>query len=506
VRGRIEAEFVDIGEQSLKNIVRPLRAYALTPAAIAAVKSESPIPVVGVAIPAADAPKWRDVSTRWSALAAALALALIAAGGYAWRAGYAPRFTAAAVDIEVTNAPRLSIVVLPFGNLSDDKEQDYFADGITDDLTTDLSHSPDSFVISRGTAFTYKGKPVDAKQIGRELGVRYLLEGSVRRVGEKVEVNAPLISTETGAHVWADRFDGERSRLGELQVEFVLRLGNSLGVELVKAEAFRAARERPENSDADDLTMRGLALWNMTDSKDRFNEAIDLFERALSLDPHNVQAMAGLALVLIARAYDGWSDDFDRDMARAQEIVDRALMMQPDSSMLHNAYADLLGAKRQWQAAVAEKEIAIMYNRNNALAYATAGIEKALVGRADEGIADIETALRLSPHDAGVANWQNFICYIHNLLARWEKAIEWCMKSSASNPTLADPLLGLAIAHAWAGHNAEAKDAVARIEKVLPGFTMEKYRRQFHFSDDPAFNAQYDRLVEGLRKAGLPEE
>ena len=127
--------------------------------------------------------------------------------------------------------------MLPFENLSGDKEQDYFADGITDDLTTDLSHLPDSFVISPGTAFTYKGKPVDTKEIGRELGVRYVLEGSVRRVGETITVNAQLISTETGAHVWADRFDGRRSRLGELQVEVVSRLANSLGVELVKAEA-----------------------------------------------------------------------------------------------------------------------------------------------------------------------------------------------------------------------------------------------------------------------------
>ena len=130
---------------------------------------------------------------------------------FAWRAGYAPRFLAASVDDKLANAPRLSIVVLPFENFSGDKEQDYFADGITDDLTTDLSHLPDSFVIARNTAFTYKGKPVDAKAIGKELGVRYLLEGSVRRLGEKVEINAQLISTETGAHVWADRFDGERA-------------------------------------------------------------------------------------------------------------------------------------------------------------------------------------------------------------------------------------------------------------------------------------------------------
>ena len=158
-------------------------------------------------------------------------------------------------------AARLSIVVLPFENLSGDKEQDYFADGITDDLTTDISSHVSDFVIARGTAFTYKGKPVDAKQIGKDLGVRYVLEGSVRRVGERITINAQLISTETGAHVWADRFDGDRSKLGELQVEAVSRLANSLGVELVKAEALRAARERPNNPDAVDLAMRGWATY-----------------------------------------------------------------------------------------------------------------------------------------------------------------------------------------------------------------------------------------------------
>jgi TolB-like protein len=171
-------------------------------------------------------PKSRGVWALWPALAAALALVLLAAGAFGWRAGYAPRFMAASVDDKLANAPRLSIVALPFENLSGDKDQDYFADDITDDLTTDLSQLPESFVISRGTAFTYTGKPIDAKQIGRELGVRYLLEGSLRRFEDKITVNAQL--TETGAHVSADRFDGERSRLGQLQVEFVSRPANSL--------------------------------------------------------------------------------------------------------------------------------------------------------------------------------------------------------------------------------------------------------------------------------------
>src|SRR6202046_3116603 len=235
VKSRLELPAADLGPQNLKNIAEPVRAYLLRHGAPAPQKPPQP------------AAKSRGVWARWPALAAALALAFLAAGGFAWRAGYAPRLLGASVDDKLANAPKLSIVVLPFENLSGDKEQDYFADGITDDLTTDLSHLPDSFVIARNTAFTYKGKSVDAKEIGKELGVRYLLEGSVRRLGEKVEINAQLISTETGAHVWADRFEGERSKLGEMQVDVVARLANSLGAELVKAEALRAMRERPNN-------------------------------------------------------------------------------------------------------------------------------------------------------------------------------------------------------------------------------------------------------------------
>jgi adenylate cyclase len=200
VRDRLKENFADLGEKPLKNIARPVKVFGLSLSAIAVAKT------TGTATPA-PARKAGGLLRRWGALAAALALALVAAGGYAWRAGYAPRFMAASVDDRLAAAPRLSIVVLPFENLSGDKEQDYFADAITDNLTTDLSHLDGSFVIARGTAYSYKGKPIDVKQIGRELGVRYLLEGSVRRVGDKVETNAQLISTETGAHAWADRFE-----------------------------------------------------------------------------------------------------------------------------------------------------------------------------------------------------------------------------------------------------------------------------------------------------------
>jgi adenylate cyclase len=297
VRDRLKENFVDLGEKQLKNIARPVRGYALTPAAINGAQVAKPATTFVT--------RKSGVSAVQTAVAAAVALALMVTGWLGWRTWSLPRESpvqGAAVNDILATAPRLSIVVLPFENLNGDKEQDYFADGLTDDLTTDLSHLSNSFVIARNTAFTYKGKAIDAKQIGRELGVRYVLEGNVRRLGDKVAVNAQLISTETGAHVWADRFDGERSKLGELQVAFVSRLANSLGVELGKAEGLRAMRERPNNPDAVDLSLRGWAEhYRSVASKTNEDAAVGLFERALAIDSHLVSAMVGLADGLVDR-------------------------------------------------------------------------------------------------------------------------------------------------------------------------------------------------------------
>ena len=392
VKSRLELQVADLGPQSLKNIAEPVRAYLLRQGAPATPKSPQA------------ATRTHGVWARWRALAAVLALALLATGAFAWRAGYAPRFMAASVDDKLANAPRLSIVVLPFENLSGDKEQDYFADGITDDLTTDLSHLNGSLVIARNTAFTYKGKPVDAKEIGRELGVRYLSEGSVRRLGEKVEVNAQLISTETGAHVWADRFDGERSKLGELQVDVVSRLANSLGVELVKAEALRSMRERPNNPDAADLAMRARARFNSSgDSKSINSDVIELSERALALDPQNERTMVDLAMTLNDRLANLWSDDPAGDLARADKLADSALALQPDDARAHMAKAKVFFSKRQWRAAISQAEAALADDPNNADAHANRGFWNVFLGHSEDGFAGLETALRLSPRDPDCA-------------------------------------------------------------------------------------------------------
>jgi adenylate cyclase len=494
VKSRLELQVEDLGPQSLKNISDPVRAYMLRQGAPASQKSA---PVT---------PRLRGVRQRWPALAAALAFALLAAGGYGWRAGYAPRFMAASADDKLANAPRLSIVVLPFENLSGDKEQDYFADGITDDLTTDLSHLPNSFVIARNTAFTYKGKPVDAKQIGRELGVRYVLEGSVRRLEDKITVNAQLISTQTGAHVWADHLDGDRSKLGQLQVEFVSRLANSLGAELVKAEALRAARERPNNPDAVDLAMRGSAAYLASFDQSTVNEVIGYFERALQLDPGLTRAKIGLAQALIDRFMWLGGGNEAVDIPRAEALVASALSAEPNNASAHFAKASLLGAKKQFSDQFAEIDAAIENDRNFASAYASRGDMLTWAGRAAESIAENEAALRLSPRDPGRSMWQFGICHAHTHLAQWEKAIEWCQKSIATDAGFWFPYADLAVANAWLGHEAEAKSAIAGLLKAYPGVTVQSYADiAARLTYNPTFAEQIQRILEGLRKAGLPE-
>jgi len=251
---RLPYAFDDMGEQSVKNIARPVRVYALRPE-----------------------------------------------GG---AGASAATVSSSASSSPPVAAPRLSIVVLPFTNLSDDREQQYFADGITEDLTTDLSRLENMFVISRNTAFTYRSKPIDTKQIGRELGVRYVLEGSVRRSGGQVRVNAQLIDAATDAHLWAERFDGDMGDLFALQSDVTSRIANALGVELIAAEAARPT----EHLDALDQILRGRATRLKPNSRDVYAEAISLFEHALALDPQSVEAQTRLAGTLVSRVLNGMSD------------------------------------------------------------------------------------------------------------------------------------------------------------------------------------------------------
>jgi class 3 adenylate cyclase/TolB-like protein len=491
VKSRLELRVADLGPQNLKNIAEPVRAYLLRQGA-PTVKSS-----------AGGARKRRSIY----ALSAALAAVAVSVGGYAWHSELGPRLMGAAVvDDKLKSASRYSIIVLPFENLSGDPDQQYLADGITDDLTTDLSSHVSDFVIARNTAFTYKGKSVDVRQIGRELGVRYVLEGSVRRLGDKIEINAQLISTETGAHAWADRFEGDKNDLGKLQFEVVARLAYALGIEINKAEALRAARERPRNPDATDLNLRTNAiLWEKNETKSDWNDAIEMSERSIALDPQNAWARINLASALASRVENKWSEDAAHDLARAEELINSALTLQPDQTWAHWSKGYILSLKRQWKAAFVENDMAIADDRSNAKAYAKAALYKMYLGRSADGIADIETALRLSPHDNDAGNWQVTLCRLRAHLAQWEKAIEECEKAVAVRPSDTAGYIDLIAANAWTGHDRDAKEAVSQLQELVPNGTV-KSLLQGAYDDDPTYNAEVARISDGLRKAGLPEK
>jgi TolB-like protein len=256
---------------------------------------------------------------------------------------------------EPAAAPRLSIVVLPFTNLSDDREQQYFADGITEDVTADLSRLAGMLVISRSTALTFKDKRVDAKQIGRELCVRYVLEGSVRRSGSQLRISAQLIDAATDAHLWTERFDRDSGDLFALQDEITSQLANALGVELIAAEAARPT----EHPDALDYILRGRAAWNKGPTRDNYAQAISLFERALALDPRSVDAQSWLASALATRVLGGMTDSAAADLARAEGLNGQVLAASPRSAYAHYVKGRVLRAQNRWEEAVPEYETAV---------------------------------------------------------------------------------------------------------------------------------------------------
>ena len=519
--GKLDLAFTDKGEKQIKNISRPVRVYALGPAMLgdnpARAMHAGPVP----------ARRRRD-GRRIAAAAGVLAAAGIGVG-LLWLKPAPPplppiELTAPAIPTpagpaasappatdsqapqaaQAAPAPRLSFVVLPFANLTNDPDQEHFAEGLTADITADLSHLADSFVIARDTAFAYKGAAIDAKQLGRDLGVRHVLEGSVARRGNQVRVSAQLISAETGAQVWADRVEGELGRLGELQIELVARLARSLDAQIPNVETLRALRDRASDPDAVDLALRGWAALDRPASEDNAVEAVGRFERALQLDPQLPQGLAGMARALLVLVANGWSANPAQDAARADELVTRVLTIEPGYASARLVKADVLKTRRQFDQAISELKVAIGDDRNLAAGYASAGATSIVAGRAAEAVPFLETAIRLSPRDPLLNVWQFQICHAHAHLAQWDQAIAWCGKSTATRADYWLPYADLAAAYAWTGRDADARAAVAELLKLMPGYTVRKWL-DAGVSDNPTFRSEYQRIVDGLRKAGLPE-
>jgi TolB-like protein/Flp pilus assembly protein TadD len=402
-----------------------------------------------------------------------------------------------------SSPPRLSIVVLPFANFGGDPEHEYFVDGVTESLTTDLSRMRGMLVIARNTAFTYKGRSVDVAQVGRELNTRYALEGSVQRSGARMRVNVQLIDTDTGNHVWAERFDKPVGDLFDLQDEIVARLARQLGTQLIGAEARRA--ERAPNPDSLDLYFQGMALLNQGNTPDYLVQARGYFERALKLDPGNIEALVWGAYVDALKASLYAADDRAAQLAAAEAALGTALSVAPEHAGAHLFLGLVQIQTNRAVHGIACCERALALDRNLAPAHAMIGLAKYRIGRSEETEAHIEEALRLSPRDTFCAAWLSIAGDAKLFLGSDEEAVarlSGALALNRNNP-YTNFLLGAALAHL--GRLDEARAAVQAGLALNRAFTLRRYRAGAA-SDNPTFLAQRERVVEGLRKAGVPEE
>jgi TolB-like protein/class 3 adenylate cyclase len=451
VKGRLDLKVTELGPTQLKNIPEPIRIYSLQ---------------VGKPAQAKPAP---------------------------------------APPPEKPAPPHLSLVVLPFANIGGDPEQEHFVDGVTESLTTDLSRMRGAFVIGRNTAFTYKGKAVDLKQIGRELNVRYVLEGSVQRGGNRMRVNVQLVDAGTGNHLWAERFDKPLADLFDMQDEIVARLAGALNAELIAAEARRA--EQAPTPDSIDLYFQGLAWLNKGTTPDIVAQARGFFDRALAADPGNIDALVGSAFADMRAGALFSVADPTALFAAAEAKLTKALSAVPDHARAHLVlgYVDIC-TKRAVQG-IAECEHALALDRNLAHAHALIGFGKIFIGRAEETEAHVAEALRLSPRDTMAYTWMFYAGIARSHLGQWGQAIQWFQRSIEANRNIPHAHFDLAAALAQLGRLEEAHSAVKTGLALDPAYAVSRLRTNLAArSDNPTFLARSEPIFDGMRKAGVPEE
>ena len=449
VRGKVGVEFADLGEQNLKNIDRPVRAYAVVQ------EGSSKLPA-------------RAEGARPNALL----------------------------------LPRLSIVVLPFANLSADPEQDYFVDGVTESLTTDLSRIRGSFVIGRHTAFTYKGEARDLKKIGRELNVRYVLEGSVQRRDSRLRVNVQLIDAETGTHLWADRFDKPVSDLFDMQDEIVSLIANALNAQLIEAEAQRA--QHAVHPDATDLAFQGFSWSYKGPTVEYVAQARVFFERALEIDPRSFRALVGMARVHLAMGAAMLADDRAAQFSAAEANAIKALSLAPDYPWAHLALGGVQIFTNRAARGIAEFEQVLRLDRNSADAHAYTGLAKVFLGRAAETEAHVVEAFRLSPRDIAAYQWMHIVGTAKLQLGADAEAVAWLQRSIDANRNFPLTHFVLAAALGLLGAMDEARATAKAGLALHPDFTIRRLRA-IVYSDNATYLAGRERLCMGMRMAGVPE-
>jgi adenylate cyclase len=448
VRDKLDFAFADRGEQRVKNIARPVRVF--------------------------------DVRTAVE------------------RPTMAPDLSAAA-PLPLPEKP--SIAVLPFQNMSGDAEQEYFADGVVEDIITALSHNRAFFVISRSTTFTYKGPAVDVAKVARELGVRYVLEGSVRRAGTRVRITAQLIDAATGRHLWADRYDRDMADVFAVQDEIARTITGELAPGIISAEMQQARRKDPSQLDAWDLTMR--AHWHIRRfTRDDMAEARRLLEEAIHLDSASAMALGDLSFANHFEACFGWVDDVAQGYARAGEAARRAVAIDDGDAHAHSALAiyDLF----QGGHGEARRRLrrALELDPNSAFAHGYLGCSYGFAGDYEIALPLLDQAIRLSPRDPLLVIWHLCKGWAALLSERYAEAIEFTTVAAEANPEFPDVHAVLAAAHGHLGNAGPAGQSLAEFLWRIPVLTADDERLNRPFGSP----VQRERFLEGLNKAGLPEK
>ncbi len=440
--GKLELAFENAGEQPLKNIARPVRVYR--------VQLSGATPSSRPALPLPDRP---------------------------------------------------SIAVLPFQNMSGDPEQEYFADGIVEEIITALSRFRQLFVIARNSSFTYKGRPVDVRQVGRELGVRYVLEGSVRKAANRVRITGQLVDTTTGADIWADRFDGELEDIFELQDQVTTSVVGQIVPKLEEHEIERAKRKPTASLDAYDYYLRGIASFHHW-TKDDVAEAVRLFRRAIELDPGFASAHGMAARCYVLRKNNGWMTEPLQEMAEAERLAQRAVELGRDDAVaLCSGGLALARIDHHLQVGAALIDRALVLNPNLATAWFMSGWVRNFLGEPEMAIEHFTRAIRLNPLDPLVHVMQIGIAAAHFLAGRYDEASSWAEKVLLEQPNFPPGMRMAAASHALAGRPQPAQEAIARMRQIAPAVRISTLTDFYPFrgAEDCA------RYAEGLRKAGLPE-
>ncbi len=407
--------------------------------------------------------------------------------------------------------PRLSIVVLPFLNLSQDPELDYLVDGIVDCLLTDLSRAlPGSFVISRSTSFTYKGRRIPIRQVGEELRVRYVLEGSVLADATRVRVNAQLVDAQTDEHLWAERFDNERNDVLQVQDEIVARLSRSVGIEMLQSEAARSRLRGGSGGDAIDLVMRGNALAANLAQKDRAAEAVALFRRALALDADNVDAMVGIASTLIYQVVNQYQTaERDKLLDEAEALISRAIGLAADHIGVMRARAVLSRARGRFMDAIVAARLVIAQNPGEPTAYREIGLNNLYLGETAEAAEWFRRADRMAPRDRVRWSWLQGLGRALLQMGQDAEAVETLRQAVHSNPSYAPGRAYLAAAEALVGDVERAKVHLGKLDELDPGMTIRRFVEERSSvpldAISPIYRRENERILEGLRRAGMPD-